>query len=115
MYIEKFDEAKCSLVTSQNSLDSTVIGVLKSVMSKDSRVQMVYEHVLSNSVIVWLVVAVMFASYYSRDQTTKALRNYTNTLRERMTKEQKAYEDKMAKQKGEIAILQKKVNFLKHE
>jgi hypothetical protein len=113
--VNDYQDSNCSLVSTNNS-DNTMLGVVRDMINSGPySLRMVYEHIFANSILVWLIVAVMFGIYYSRDQTTKALRHYTNMLRDRMTKEQKTFEDKLSKQRSEIQLLQKRLNFLKHD
>lgn len=125
--INNFNGSQCALIVSS---DFTVLGVINDMIEAGPiGLKIFYEHIITNSTLVWIIVAIMFIIYYSREQTTKALKvifnilsfllisiqHYANMLRERMNKEQKAFEDKMAKQRGEIQLLQKRLNFLKQD
>ncbi|KAL0482575.1 hypothetical protein AKO1_009108 [Acrasis kona] len=114
MNVNQFNESQCTLVSSS---DNTALGMLRDYITtyNNNALTNVYNHIITNSLLVWIIVVIVYGVSYAREKSTKAMKNYANMLLERLNKEQKTFEDKMTKLKDENSTLKKRLDFSKQD
>lgn len=71
---------------------------------------LIFNHVLTNSALIWLVVGGMIVLYFWRSYSMHMMNKYISMLSTRLLGEQKVYEEKLLQQEQEAEILKSRLD-----